>query len=62
MTRGNRPCRNGSSGTTLEILVALTLAGASALTFLALRPTRERSSWDRPEPGERTGEERDDEP
>jgi len=39
-----RPNRNGSSNTTFDILVVLTVLGASALTVLAiLRPGRDRS-------------------
>ncbi len=34
-----RPCKNGSSNTTIDVLTLLTVFGASALTLLALRPT-----------------------
>lgn len=39
----NRPLRNGSSNSTVEILIALVVIGASALTALALvpRPSRD---------------------
>lgn len=39
-----RPVQNGSSGSTIEILVMLTFAGASALTLLALQPRRARNA------------------
>jgi hypothetical protein len=54
-----RPERNGSSNTTFDILVALTVLGASALSVLAvLRSGRERPDDDAPSAEE---DERDDE-
>ena len=34
----SRPARNGSGGSTLEILIAFTVLAAGTLTALALRP------------------------
>lgn len=40
------PCRNGSSGTTIEVLLLLTVVGASALTLLGLRRERPPATKD----------------
>lgn len=53
------PLRNGSSGTTIEILLLLTVTGASALTLLALGP---RSAPDRKAKKEHDADDRDDAP
>jgi len=52
-----RPLPNGSSGTTIEILLLLTVSGASALTLLALRS---RSALDAKAKEEHAAEDRDD--
>lgn len=48
-----RPLRNGSSDTTLEVLLALTLLGASVLTAMAvLRPSAPRDDGGERQPNE----------
>lgn len=42
--RRQRPLPNGSSGSTVEVLLGLTVVGASALTAFALLPRRRRRS------------------
>lgn len=37
---GQRPLSNGSSGSTVEVLLGLTVVGASVLTAFALLPRR----------------------
>ena len=39
---GQRPLANGSSGSTVEVLLGLTVVGASVLTAFALLPRRRR--------------------
>jgi hypothetical protein len=41
-----RPVRNGGAGTTLEILIALTLVGTAVLTVAVLRGRRKRAEKD----------------
>lgn len=55
-----RPCRNGSSNSTTEVLVVLTTIGASALTILALWPRRSRKPSAPPEDVEQEKDEGDD--
>jgi hypothetical protein len=58
---GQRPIRNGSSNTTFDIIVALSVLGASALTLLAvLRPGRARSDGDDEPHESKDGEDHDD--
>jgi hypothetical protein len=39
-----RPIPNGGAGTTLEILIALTLLGTATLTVVVLRGRRKRAN------------------
>lgn len=48
----NRPLQNGSSDTTIEILIALSVFGSSALTLFALSPRDEK----KPSPASRDAE------
>ncbi len=57
-----RPMHNGSSGSTVEVLLGLTVVGASVLTAFALLPRRRRRQEPEQSDGEtdQHSEERDD--
>ncbi len=55
-----RPMHNGSSGSTVEVLLGLTVIGASVLTAYALLPRRRRREEPAPEDTSSGDEESDD--
>jgi len=55
-----RPLHNGSSGSTVEVLLGLTVVGASMLTAFALLPRRRRREPPDESEAPEDEEERDD--
>jgi hypothetical protein len=58
--RSQRPLGNGSSGSTVEVLLGLTVVGASMLTAFALLPRRRRREPPDDSEAKKDEEERDD--